>query len=513
MQNPDSRRNIATLPIVERLATFAATLPWWALIIAVGLGVVFFSFLSSPLYRRALVFVTDDPRLSTTQFANVIYEVRAADGSISRVSGVITGSTPDGVIITTQAEAVTILPIADIARLDCPEGCPAGSTATVLRGQISGRLTFEDLGRFQIVTDFGQTIDVRKVLVDQPNQKREPEGCSPSQEGRCRVTLPLKPGEAANTLTGIVKSNEAGVIELQTAPEQTSTVRTADITNVIRYEPAQCALNNIGACNEGIFLTVFVAIAAFAVAVIIGLLFGLMRISSNPLLFNLSTVYVEVVRGVPLLVTLLFVNFALAAWLRDEFPKLVPALTVIIVGVTLVAMAGPILTRRWNTVTEIGRGVVLYGVLGGGAVGIVALFGANSNLAPVPRAILGLSVCYGAYLAELFRAGIQSIGRGQSEAARSLGMTYLQSMRYIILPQAFRVVLPPLGNEFIAMLKDTSLIAILALPEMTQKARLFAADTFLVFEPYITIGVLYLCMTLFLSFVVRTVEKRITLPH
>ncbi|RMF51097.1 MAG: ABC transporter permease subunit [Chloroflexota bacterium] len=85
--------------------------------------------------------------------------------------------------------------------------------------------------------------------------------------------------------------------------------------------------------------------------------------------------------------------------------------------------------------------------------------------------------------------------------------------RYIILPQAFRVVLPPLGNEFIAMLKDTALLTVIALPELTQRARIFAADTFRVFEPYITIGALYLCMTLLLSVLVRAAERRLALPR
>jgi polar amino acid transport system permease protein len=131
----------------------------------------------------------------------------------------------------------------------------------------------------------------------------------------------------------------------------------------------------------------------------------------------------------------------------------------------------------------------------------------------VQRAVLGLAFGYGAFSAELFRAGIQSIGHGQMEAARSLGMSYLQAMRFVILPQAFRVILPPLGNDFIAMLKDTSLIAFLALPELTQMARLFASNTYRPFESYLTIGVLYLCMTLFLSFVVRVIERRTALPR
>jgi ABC-type amino acid transport system permease subunit len=146
-------------------------------------------------------------------------------------------------------------------------------------------------------------------------------------------------------------------------------------------------------------------------------------------------------------------------------------------------------------------------------LGLVAFLGTENNLRALQAAIAGLAFAYGAFLAELFRAGIQSIPRGQMEASRSLGMTYVAAMRYVILPQAFRVILPPLGNEFIAILKDTSLIAILALPDMTQMARLYATDTYRPFEPYLTIAVLYLCMTLFLSFMVRVVERRVSIPR
>jgi ABC-type amino acid transport system permease subunit len=225
---------------------------------------------------------------------------------------------------------------------------------------------------------------------------------------------------------------------------------------------------------------------------------------------------VEVIRGVPLLVILLFVNFALAPWLRDSFPALVPGVTrAIIIGAALLALyylftRWPV--RRAEPVAFL-QPIVLTLVVTGVLVIMVSFLGDNSDLAPVLRGVLGLSFGYGAFLAELFRAGIQSIGKGQTEAARSLGMNYLESMRFVILPQAFRVVLPPLGNEFIAILKDTSLLVILALPELTQKARLFAADTFRPFESYITIGALYLVMTLFLSFLVRTVERRVSLPR
>jgi ABC-type amino acid transport system permease subunit len=126
--------------------------------------------------------------------------------------------------------------------------------------------------------------------------------------------------------------------------------------------------------------------------------------------------------------------------------------------------------------------------------------------------VIGLGFGYGAYLAEVFRAGIQSIHRGQMEAARSLGMSYFQAMRYVILPQAIRVVLPPLGNDFIAMLKDSSLISVVALPEILQQGRLWVSRTFRAFEGYNTVALFYLVMTLLLSLLVRLVERRTALP-
>jgi polar amino acid transport system permease protein len=124
------------------------------------------------------------------------------------------------------------------------------------------------------------------------------------------------------------------------------------------------------------------------------------------------------------------------------------------------------------------------------------------------RAIIALGFGYGAYEAEIFRAGIQSIGRGQMEAARSLGMTYSQAMRHIILPQAIRRVLPPLGNDFIACLKDSSLATVLAVNELTQLGRLRRSSTFRVIETFNVLTFLYLAMTLLLSGVVRWLERR-----
>jgi polar amino acid transport system permease protein len=124
------------------------------------------------------------------------------------------------------------------------------------------------------------------------------------------------------------------------------------------------------------------------------------------------------------------------------------------------------------------------------------------------RCMLALAFAYGGFEAETFRAGIESISNGQMEAARSLGMTYAQAMRFVVLPQAIRRVLPPLGNDLIAMLKDSSLVSALGVRDMTQEARLYAAASFKYIETYSSLAFLYLSLTLILSGITRWVETR-----
>lgn len=125
------------------------------------------------------------------------------------------------------------------------------------------------------------------------------------------------------------------------------------------------------------------------------------------------------------------------------------------------------------------------------------------------RAVLALTIGYSAFISEIFRAGIESIGRGQMEAARSLGMSYWQAMRYIVLPQAIRNVLPPLGNDFIAMLKDSSLGSVLGVQDITQLGKVYSASTFRVFETYNVVAFLYLIMTIGLALLMRQLERRL----
>ena len=124
------------------------------------------------------------------------------------------------------------------------------------------------------------------------------------------------------------------------------------------------------------------------------------------------------------------------------------------------------------------------------------------------RGIVAMAIAYSAYMAEIFRAGINAVPQGQIEAARSLGLTRWQTARHVILPQAFRIVIPPMGNEFIAILKDTSLLSILSIRDLTQRMREFQSATFLTFAPYNTVAIVYVFLTLIAASLVARVEHR-----
>jgi len=197
---------------------------------------------------------------------------------------------------------------------------------------------------------------------------------------------------------------------------------------------------------DGILRTFQVTIMAIILSFFVGLVTGLGRISRNVFINRIATIYVEIIRGIPLLVQLFYIYYALGKIVR------VPRIT---------------------------------------------------------AAVIAMTVCYGAYMGEIFRAGIQAIPRGQMEAALALGMSRAQAMARIILPQTIKVVLPPVGNEFIALLKDSSLISILAVSDLLRRGREFASKTFYYFETYTIIAIIYLIMTLFFSRLVALMEERL----
>ncbi len=207
--------------------------------------------------------------------------------------------------------------------------------------------------------------------------------------------------------------------------------------------------------GTGIAVTIYTTLVAFAVALVIGLLAGLGRVSQNVLIRNIAVTYIEFIRGVPTLVLIFTVAFVIVPPAAD-------------------------------------------------ALGL-----SNQAISANIRGIVALAVIYGAFLAEVFRAGIESVPGGQMEAARSLGLNGRQAMRYVILPQAIRNVLPALGNDFIAMLKDSSLISVLAVRDITQMARLHSGSTFRFRESYLVLTFLYLSMTITLSLLLRWYERRL----
>ncbi len=227
--------------------------------------------------------------------------------------------------------------------------------------------------------------------------------------------------------------------------------------------------------KQGLGITVKTTLIAYAIAIVFGLFGGLGRISNNIFLNNLSRLYVELIRGIPILVLIFFIALVGVPVLVDGMNNF---------GIWLSDNGVGFLGRIFTAIT-------------------------NQDISMNTRAIIALAFTYGAYLAEIFRAGIQSISRGQMEAARSLGMSYAQSMRYVILPQAIRNVLPALGNDFVAMVKDSSLVSVLAVRDITQVSRLYAGSTFRFREAYVTLAVLYLTMTVILSLLVQLLERRL----
>lgn len=203
-----------------------------------------------------------------------------------------------------------------------------------------------------------------------------------------------------------------------------------------------------GPLTAGLWVTLWISAVASVIGLIIGVVTGLCRVSKNLTLRQLSITYIEIIRGTPLLVQLFIFYFFL------------------------------------GTVLNIGR---------------------------LPSGICALGIFAGAYVAEIIRAGIQSIPKGQMEAARSVGMNVPQAMVYIILPQAFKRTLPPLAGQFISLIKDSSLVSVIAITDLTKSGREVITSTFAVFEIWFVVALLYLVLTFSLSQVVAWVERRLAI--
>lgn len=211
----------------------------------------------------------------------------------------------------------------------------------------------------------------------------------------------------------------------------------------------------MGVLIKGLLLTLEVSALAIVLGIVLGLFTGLARISENPALRWGAITYIELIRGSPLLVQIFLWYF---------------------VGGTVI---NAMLTQ--------------YGF---------------AQVSPLWFGVLALAIFTGAYTAEIVRAGIQSVHRGQMEAARSLGMTYFQAMRKVILPQAFRRILPPLAGQFISLVKDSSLLGVISIRELTKATREVVTSSLQPFEIWIVCAILYLVLTFTLSMFVQYLERK-----
>lgn len=203
---------------------------------------------------------------------------------------------------------------------------------------------------------------------------------------------------------------------------------------------------NMDVFIDGALKTLEISALSILMAIPIGIIFGMGRISKNKFLRVISSIYVEIIRGVPLLVLLIWIFFVLGQFLK--------------------------LGSYWGS-------------------------------------IWGLAIFAGAFIAEIVRAGIQGVPKGQMEAARSLGMSHTKAMTHIILPQAFRRVLPPLASQFIMLIKDSSLVSVIAATDLTLNAKNLVATSFRSIEVWTFVALIYFIMTFSLSLIIRYFEKRL----
>ena len=225
----------------------------------------------------------------------------------------------------------------------------------------------------------------------------------------------------------------------------------------------------LGTLSKGVKITIFVTLVGFALASVLGLLLALGSMSKYLVVRQVTRFYVEIVRGIPMMVLLLYVAFVLA-----------PAL------------------------------VALRNYLGD-AVGLDPIRMRDFSL--LWRATIALMIGYSAFIAEVFRAGLLAVDPGQIEAANSLGLSRWQRFRFIVFPQAIRMILPPLGNDFIAMIKDSSLVSVLGVLDVTQLGKVTAAGNFRYFETYNVVALVHLFMTVTLLLLLRRLEAHLRNKH
>lgn len=222
----------------------------------------------------------------------------------------------------------------------------------------------------------------------------------------------------------------------------------------------------LGALIKGVATTLYVTALAFVFASLLGALIALMRTSGKRVLVEIATFYTEIIRGIPILVMLFYIAFVGAPWFVETYNRAIAPLVDM-------GIVGEMTVRQFDFTW---------------------------------RAIIALTIAYSAFLAEIFRAGIEAVDKGQIEAARSLGLRRWATFRHVVGPQAVRTILPPYGNDFVSMIKDSALVSALGVQDITQLGKVYASGTFKFFETYNVVAFLYLVMTISLSLGVRWLE-------
>jgi len=435
----------------EAVFALLRTVPWWGVIIGIVGLVVAYSVLADVQYREAITFILDLPwdkalleqiPLEGETWSHTTSENLPLEPGTYHLYAVFYDASAvaqEGTVLRAEPDAAS----AEAARLS------KGERAKFIRWHIVPKQGLQTEQRWvRVVTDDGR---VGWALASQFGQ---PDLEEMAQSGTYLLRVPE--GVEPVAVEPIASPTDGEVVVETSTPAISGAVLGGSWVRIYDRFSWRETVSRVWLA-KGLMLTVRATVMGYGLALVLGLLAGLMLVSRSPITLAVSKLYVEVVRGIPLLVIVLYAGFVLSPSIRE-------------------ATDGRI------------------------------------DLRGFPGAVIGLGFGYGAYLAEVFRAGIQSIHRGQMEAARSLGMSYFQAMRYVVLPQALRVVLPPLGNDFIAMLKDSSLISVVALPEILQQGRLWVSRTFRAFEGYNTVALFYLVMTLLLSLLVRLIERKTALP-
>lgn len=215
-------------------------------------------------------------------------------------------------------------------------------------------------------------------------------------------------------------------------------------------------ITGITVAFRGVGTTLEITSVAVIIGVVLGLLVALCKISKFKILKAIASIYIDVLRGTPLMVQVLLVYFGLPYFIQQT-----------------IGIAG----FKWGSAVVVG----------------MVVCGINSS----------------AYVAEIIRAGLQAIDKGQTEAARSLGMTYWQTMRFVVVPQAFRVIIPALGNEFITLIKETAILSVITITDITRSSMLWASSTFIYFPAYIGTAIVYMILTIPLSKVMNLLERKL----